>query len=221
MLAYITAADGQGLADRTQRRFFSAGLLPTEAIVDRDTTAAEVMQDARASLPYAYPRLPHLELRSMGKREYVYALEGTGNPGGESATKPSRRRLLAYERVPGRVRFFLDRRVYDDSARVLLPEIGAYAAGLIDHLFRAEIHLEVQPGLVTVSLADAHGDVRGGEVRLFGQDAAGRRRQIATVPASATPVSAVVPAWARRIAAVLHGADDAGELVAVTETPAR
>ena len=220
VLAYITAADGQGLADRTQRRFFSAGSLPTEAIVDRDTTAAEVMQDARASLPYAYPRLPHLELRPMGKREYVYALEGIGNPSGESATKPSRRRLLAYERVPGRVRFFLDRRVYDDSARVLLPEIGAYAAGLVDHLFRAEIHLEAQPGSVTVSVGGAHGDVRGGEVRLFGQDAAGRRRQIATVPASATPVSAVVPAWTRRIAAVLRGTDEAGELVAVTETPA-
>ena len=80
--------------------------------------------------------------------------------------------------------------------------------------------MEAQPGSVMVSLAGAQGDVHGGEIRLFGQDAAGRRRQIATVPASATPVSAVVPAWARRIAAVLHGADDAGELVAVAETPA-
>src|SRR5262249_43425839 len=43
VMAYITAADRQGLADRTQRRFFSAGSLPEDAVVDRDTTAVEVM----------------------------------------------------------------------------------------------------------------------------------------------------------------------------------
>ena len=34
VMAFITAADGQGLADRTQRRFFSDGSLPEDAVVD-------------------------------------------------------------------------------------------------------------------------------------------------------------------------------------------
>ena len=66
LMAFITAADGQGLADRTQRRFFSEGSLPDDAVVDRGTTPAEVMVDARGSLPYAYPRLPRLELKVHG-----------------------------------------------------------------------------------------------------------------------------------------------------------
>jgi hypothetical protein len=221
VLSYITGADRQGLADRTQRRFFSDGSLPVDAIVDRDTTPAEVMQDARASLPYAYPRLPHLELRPMGKREYAYTTATELGPGAEATGKPARRRLLAYERVPGRVHFFLDRAVYADSARTLLPEIGAYGAGLIDHLFRAEIRLDVQAGAVAVSVAGAQGEVRGGQVRLYGEDASGRRRTIAEVAAATTPVSASVPAWARRVAAVLRAQDDAGELCAVAEAPVR
>jgi hypothetical protein len=240
VLAYITGADGQGLADRTQRRFFSDGSLPVDAIVDRDTTGAEVMQDARASLPYAYPRLPHLELRPMGKRQYAYTNaaevlpggpasdataattnDAAGKPTSDATAKPARRRLLAYERVPGRVRFFLDRAVYADSARTLLPEIGAYGAGLIDLLFRAEIRLAVQAGTVAVSVTGARGDVRDGRVRLYGEDASGRRRAIAEVAAGPSPVSVTVPGWARRVAAVLRAQDDAGELVAVAEAPAR
>ena len=38
VMAYITAADRQGLADRTQRRFFSDGTLPEPVVVDRLTT---------------------------------------------------------------------------------------------------------------------------------------------------------------------------------------
>src|SRR6185503_14284179 len=67
LMAFITAADGQGLADRTQRRFFSDGTIPEDAVVERDTTAAEVVRDARASLPYSYPRLPRLELKALGE----------------------------------------------------------------------------------------------------------------------------------------------------------
>jgi len=207
VMAFITAADGQGLADRTQRRFFSDGSLPEDAVVDRGTTTAEVMGDARASLPYAYPRLPHLELKMMGRKQYAYSNE--------------KRRLLAYERVPGRVRFFMDQTVYADSARVLLPEIAGYGAGLINHLFRAEVRLEISGGVVQVSVAGARGGVRKGELRVFVEDAAGQRRPLATVAPSAEPARLTVPAGARKIAAVLRGEDDAGELVAVGEAPVR
>ncbi len=213
VMAYITAADRQGLADRTQRRFFSDGTLPEPVVVDRLTTAAEVMHDARASLPYALPSVPHLDLTAMGDLHYAYAPPEPGVPAAH------RRRLLAYLRVPGRVKFFLDRAVYHDSAQALLPEIGAYAAGLVDHLFRADIHLEIKDGNVAVSVTDARGPVRKGEVRLYADDAAGHRAAFTSVPASATPSSLTIPAGARRIAAVLRGEDDAGELVAVAEQP--
>ncbi len=203
VMAFITAADGQGLADRTQRRFFSEGSLPDDAIVDRGTTTAEVMVDARGSLPYAYPRLPRLELKLLGRHHYAYTKD--------------RRRLLAYQRVPGRVRFFLDEAVYADTARVLLPEIAGYGAGLIDHLFRAEIRIESGDGSALLSVVGAQGGVRKGEIRVFAEDAAGARKPLAIVPPGAAGVRVTIPAGTRRLAAVLRGEDDAGEFVAVGE----
>jgi hypothetical protein len=206
VLAYITGGDGQGLADRTQRRFFSDGSLPEDAIVDRGTTAAEVMHDARQSLPYAFPRVPRLALDVIGERRYALS---------------AGRRLFAYERVPGHVHFFLDRAVYADTARALLPEIGGYGAGLVDLLFRGEIRLETKDGTVSVAVAGAHGEVRGGQIRLYAEDAAGKRRSFAAVDPTSEGVSVAIPAGARRIAAALRARDDAGELVAVAETPVR
>ena len=213
VMAYITAADGQGLADRTQRRFFSPGTLPEDAVVDRDTTPAEVMRDARGSLAYSLPRLPRLELASFGQRRYAFA---------------GPRRLLAYERVPGRVRFFLDDAVYADTARVLLPEIAAYGAGLVDHLFRAELELSVSGGVVTVDVRGARGPIDG-RVRVFAEDARGTRRELggASIEPSSTgtdgaarvSVAAAPPSGTRRLAAVLRGRDAAGDLIAVGEAP--
>src|SRR5262249_42800191 len=130
VIAYLTAADGQGLADRTQRRFFSEGTLPEDAVVEPDTTAADVGKDARATLDHGLRGLPGLDLHAMGERRYVYAV--AAGPGERVTSKIPRgaggragaRRVLGYERVPGRVRFFLDRSVFADTARALLPEIG-------------------------------------------------------------------------------------------------
>jgi hypothetical protein len=209
VMAYITAADRQGLADRTQRRFFSPGTLPEDAIVDRDTTTVEVMRDARGSLAYGLPRLPRLELHTLGERRYAY--DGS-------------RRVLAYERVPGRVRFFLDDAVYADTARALLPEIAAYGAGLVDHLFRVELAISTKDGAVTVEAHGASGAFDG-QVRVYAEDARGRRTELgAGAPlagdgAARVTWAAAPPSGTRRLAAVLRGRDAAGELVAVVEAP--
>ena len=126
-------------------------------------------------------------------------------------------RLLAYERVPGRVRFFLDERVYADTARVLLPEIAGYGAGLIDHLFRAEIRIETTVGAAELTVTGAQGSVRKGEIRVFAEDASGVRQPVGNVSAGASPARIAVPAGTKRVAAVLRGEDDAGEFVAVGE----
>ena len=126
------------------------------------------------------PRLPRLELREMGRRQYVYAVKDEG-PGqgrlvltsqpsvpaksaaGKRPLAPRGRRLLAYERVPGHVRFFLDRAIYQDTARALLPEIGAFGAGLIDHLLRGEIAIKVETKAVETPAANAEAAPDGGQ----------------------------------------------------------
>jgi hypothetical protein len=210
--AFFTAADGQGLADRTQRRFFSDGTVPDDAVVDRGTNTADVLKAARASLAYALPGVPGLDLKEMGKRRHVVVTDEGGR----------KRRLLAYERVPGRVRFFLDAAVYADAARVLLPEIAGYGAGLVDHLFRGEVKLvlDADGKRVRATPASPRGRLRGSELRLYADDAAGKRRVIGTFPAQGgapDDVSATIPADTRRLAALLVGEDDAGPVVAMGE----
>lgn len=206
VMAFITAADAQGLADRTQRRFFSEGSLPEDAVVDVGTNTAEVMSDVRESLPYGLPAVPRLELREISVRRYAL-------------TADRKRRLFVYERVPGRVRFSMDDAVYGDNARLLLPEIGAYGAGLIDHLFRAEITLQVADGEATVAVSGARGGVRKGEIRVFAEDDSGARRALGSVGATGGTVT--IPAGTKRVAAVLRGEDEAGDLVAVCERAVR
>ncbi|MEO5767960.1 MAG: hypothetical protein ABIS92_06380 [Polyangia bacterium] len=240
--SYFTAADGQGLADRTQRRFFSEGTVPRDGVIEHDTTAADVVRDARQSLTYALPSIEHLDLRHLGDRHYVMAIDGPGDvlrgtaaDGSSSppATAAAPRRILAYERVAGRVRFFLDGRVHADTARVLLPEIAGYAAGLIDHLLRAEVQLTREGATVRANVMAPAGPIQGGKLRIFADDAHGQRRELSVrVPqhgdqdadqSAVGGVTVVVPGDARRIAAVLRGHDDAGPVVAFGELalPAR
>jgi hypothetical protein len=170
-----------------------------------------VVREARKSLTYALPTVSHLDLRAVGARRYVTISDGASGPP---------RKALAYERVPGRVRFFLDGRVYADTARALLPEIAGYAAGLIDHLLRGEVKLTREGEYIRATVLGAAGAVRGGSLRLLAEDASGVRREIAAFPAkdgAPDSVSVAVPAGTRRIAAVLSGRDDAGPVVAIGE----
>lgn len=201
--AFFTDADGQGLADRTNRRFFSPGTLPEDAVVDRDSSTLDVVKQARATLRYPHPAIPRLELREIGRRRYL-RVQG--------------RRALGYLRVPGRVRFFLDESVYLDSAKALLPDIAGYAAGLIDHLTRGEVAIEAGGGSVDVS---PPAGARRGRLRVLVDDESGRRTEVRAVDldaATAGPVTSVaVPPGARRVTAVFRGEDAAGPLVASAE----
>jgi len=206
--AYLSAPDGQGLADRTQRRFFSEGTIPPDGIVDRGTTTKDVVDAARESLIYPQPRVGRLALQTVGRTQYL---------------RQEGRRVLGYRRAPGRVRFFLDNAVHQDTARALLPEIGAYAAGIVDHLLRGELQLEAVEGGVRVSVMGL--PIRNGKIRVFFEDADGIRREVTTpstdgasAGAGAGGVVAIaVPKDVKRVAAVLRGEDDAGALVAIGE----
>ena len=49
--------------------------------------------------------------------------------------------------------FFLDDNVYEDTAQALMPRIGAYGAGLIDHLFSSALRFDFSGNTGRVVLA--------------------------------------------------------------------
>jgi hypothetical protein len=205
--SYFTAGDGQGLADRTQRRFFSEGTLPEDVPIDPTTNTRDVVGAAAESLSYPQPGIDGLALKEMGVPRYLM-VEG--------------RRTLGYARVPGQVRFFLDANVYGDAARALLPEVAGYAAGLLEHLLRPGLALSAAGREVTIKL-EGISALKNATLRLFVEDDAGHRREW---PAPVGPsaliagqsVQVTAPAGARRIAALLRGSEGSGPVVAVGET---
>jgi hypothetical protein len=204
---FFAAPDGAGLADRTQRRFFSEGTIPADVPVDESSLPRDVVEAARTTLVYPAPDIGRLDLRVREPRYLM--IEG--------------RRALGYEWIPGRVRFFLDERVYSDAARTLLPEVAGYAAGMIEHLLRGNLTVTVDGGEASFALEGVAGGRAEGKLQLFAEDGSGRRQPLAAPQASgsfaAGPLFKVaVPAGTRRVAAVLVGSDAAGDLVAFGET---
>src|SRR6185369_8293863 len=112
------------------------------------------------------PAIGELSLKDMGERRYVI-VDG--------------RRAAAYVRVPGRVRFFLDEAVYADAAKTLLPEIEGYTAGLLDHLLRASLRVQVSGKTATVTLEGAGNLPAAAKVRVFGDDVVGNRKELSTL----------------------------------------
>jgi hypothetical protein len=199
---YFTGSDGEGLADRTQRRFFSAGTLPEDPPVDPAMNTRDVLRLTRESLTYPQPGIPELSLKELGEKHYLVQ-DG--------------RKVLGYVRVPGRVRFFLDESIYADTARTVLPEIAGYTAGLLDHLLRAGLQVQAAQGNATVTL-EGTTVVGAAKVRVFGDDVLGVRREIGSVAMVAgQPAVVAVPAGIKRVAAVLRAQDAAGQFVAVGE----
>jgi hypothetical protein len=201
--SFFASADGKGLADRTQRSFFSEGTIPADVSLDRNSKGADVLLRARESLVFPSPTLSGLVLRPAQHRRYL-ALQG--------------RRVLAYENNGTQVHFFLDDAVYADMARTLLPEVAGYAAGLLNHLLRANLEMTVMGNQVTVRLG---GEVKqGGALRVFAEDGSGHRRELSGAAASLAPgekIAVAVPAGIKKLAAVLRGRDGGGPFVAAGE----
>jgi hypothetical protein len=201
--SYFASADGKGLANRTQRRFFSEGTIPTDVSLARDTQVVDVVRRARESLAFPSPTVSRLVLRPAQQRRYL-AVQG--------------RRVLAYESSGTEVHFFLDDAVYADMALSLLPEIAGYAAGLLNHLLRANLEMTVAGTKVTVRLG---GEAKeGGALRVLAEDASGRRRELRGAAATLAPGDEIVvdlPTGAKKLAAVLRGRDASGPFVAAGE----
>ena len=109
--------------------------------------------------------------------------------------------------------FWMDRSTLTRRGR-LLPEIAGYAAGLIDHLLRAEIALARDGDRVKATVVAPAGHIHGGKLACCSP-----RTREATAPElggfaadseGLDGASVVVPAGTRRVAALLRGQDDAG-----------
>ena len=200
--SFFASADGKGLANRTQRGFFSEGTIPADVSLDRDSKVDDVVRRARESLEFPSPTLSRLMLWPA-QRRYL-ALDG--------------RRVLAYEDREMQVHFFLDDAVYADTARTLLPEIAGYAAGLLNHFLRASLEMTVAQTKVTVRLG---GEVKqGGVLHVFAEDGSGHRRELRETAATLASDGELVvdaPVGAKKLAAVLRGRDAGGPFVAAGE----
>jgi len=205
LLAFITAPDGEGLADRTHRRFFSEGSVPADVPLSPAQSTIEILERAGEGLAFPLPNLPRLSIANDNRVKYL-KMEG--------------RRALAYKRLPNRLHFFLDEAVFKDTAKAVLPEIEAYVAGMLNHLIRVQLQLTISNGQVSVGAKGLTGPISGGQLELVWEDENGQRHAMgeAIAVADSDAVAAVhvaVPAAASRVVAVLRGQDHAGPIAAV------
>ena len=202
--SYFVAADGNGLAQATQRRFFSPGTLPQDFRCDPKQTPSELASAANRSLRFPEPTVTPLDFRHAGRTHYVVR-EGT--------------RMLAYQRNGDRLHFFLDQTVQEDLARRWLPEVEAYAAGMVDHLLRAKLQIVVAENKAEVTLTGTVAPVEpGATLHVYSEDEAGVRTELASRSVGGEPsASFVVPKGTRKVAVYVRGRDGAGAFVVAAE----
>jgi hypothetical protein len=202
--SFFVAADGKGLAQRTQASFFSAGSLPNEVRYVAGQDAQQLPEAANESLRFPKPAVGVLDLRKTGVTRH-WKNQGV--------------RVLAYRRDDDSVAFFLDDAVYADCARRWLPEIEAYAAGWVNHLLRAklEVSLVDQAASVVLSGVGETLDPQS-ELHVLVEDDNGMRKEIAFSRLSLGKAGPfVVPPGARKIVAYAIGRDRGGRFVAIGE----
>ncbi len=204
MESFFVAADGKGLAQATQRRFFSPGTLPRDLRYEPNLAPSQAAKEANRSLRLPEPMVTTLDLRSSGRTRY-FVRNGL--------------RVLAYRRDGDRVHFFLDQAVHEDMARRWLPEVEGYAAGMVDYLLRAELHIVMTENKAQVTLRGAAVSVEPATVlHVYSEDEAGLRTEFATrTLQNGAVVSLDVPKGSRKIAAYVRGQDGAGAFVAAAE----
>lgn len=181
----FTADSGLGLADRTARRFFSAGSLPGAELGDIPPLAGKP----------PLPSPPFVDERGQPLAEIVAPPGWPIAAAGHLAT-PQLKHLAAWERRTSAeidprtgepvqdVRFSLDEACYADYAAALLPEIGRYAQLALDYLFRGELKLTLTttPESRSLVVQVAETALGSGTLTLLGDKPEGLRQLLRTQP---------------------------------------
>jgi hypothetical protein len=176
------ATEPLGLADEVAGRFFSAYTLPGSFQATQGAASARLARPA--------PTLP-LRLSVMAASQ----------PGGTLLRDERGVCLARYVAERGTVSFTTDDDCLLEQIGAVLPDVVAYATGLLEFLFRGDLVVTVASGAVTVAGAT-------GAVELLAEDARGVRTPLA---AGAAP-----PAGTTRVIALSVGVDAKGEpLIAV------
>ena len=202
--SYFVAPDGQGLAQRTQDMFFSAGTLPADVRLVPGEPPADLERLINQRLRFPSPEVHALDVRAGDQTRYLVR-DGM--------------RVLAYQRHDNRLVFFLDSATYADCARHWLPVVESYAAGLVDHLLRARLALMLDGRRLSLTAHGLAGPLDPGTlVHVLAEDGTGARREVAQAPIRPdTALTFAVPPGTRKMAAFARGRDAGGPFVAVGE----
>lgn len=221
----FTTPSGLGLADRTARRFFSAGSLPGTELGNIPALAGQ-------------PPLPSPPFTDAQGQPIAEIVTPPGWPRAASGylSSPQLKHLAVWERRSSaeldprtgepqqNLRFTLDEACYADYAALLLPEIGRYAQVALDYLFRGELQLVLtttgaEPQL---SVQVAETALGSGTVTVLVEKPEGTRstlRTLSTVPTRPGATLASLPLRAedvkdvRRVVVLFRGRDRHNEPV--------
>jgi hypothetical protein len=192
LVDYFTSKTGDGLADVTERTYFSANTLPAPSRVSKD-------EKPRLARPQPVPP-SRLNVMAANRDEGTTLRTKDGT-------------CLARYRVQEDVlRFAVDDDCILDQLSTILPEVAAYEAGLLDFLLRGELTLTAGG-----QIAITGKDLAGGTLDILVEDERGVRTKLASQQITGKdPVQIAPPATGVRVVAVFRGTDVAGEpIVAV------
>jgi hypothetical protein len=199
---YFSSKDGGGLADLIARSYFSPGTVPEPTPIGNDI---------KPRLVRPQPALPaRLNLMAANRDD------------GTTLRSASGICLARYRVDHSTLTFSIDDDCMLEQLGVILPEVAAYEAGLLDFLLRGELTIALGDQLTVSGQGLA-----AGTIEILVEDERGVRTQIASVQTAAAagtePVQlarVAAPTAGRRVVAVFHGGDAAGEpLVAVGALP--
>jgi hypothetical protein len=203
---FFKNSQATGLAQRTQRSYFSLGSVPKPVRLSRSMTSQAMHAAVRLALGIPGPPIKGLRLRSAGGAGLYYG----------TRTNPY---LFAYRVTPGgRLEFTLDNRCYRASAKRLVPEAVRYSAGMLAHLLRGRVTVQRQ-GSRLRALHSGPTLGAGTVVVLWDNAKGGRKRLSSTATAAGlkpgAPLASVdaskVPKNARQVIIAWSGVDAQGE----------
>lgn len=204
--AFFAADDKGGLADWTAFSWFSDYTLPGSTRVRPGTSTEGLAQQLTRSLRRPHPApLPRLD--------FVTAKESRG-----AALVDSRGVCVArYQLQQAELSWYLDDECLAEQISVILPEVSAYSAGLLDFLFRATIELAYDKD--RLELRAVGSDFAAGTLEIFWDDDRGVRTQYGQPTpvdqAADGQVFAVIPKklpkQAVAVAAIYRGVDSNGQ----------
>jgi hypothetical protein len=202
---FFTAADHLGLADIANAGFYSSGTLPAEVVIPASPRPGVVPELVARASRFPSPR-PVRELD----------VTPGGGPYGHVLRNKNGVCLANYRVDEATIRFDISDDCAAEEMRALLPEIGGYATGLLEHLFRGALTVVVNGNDVDVAVPSSELQLGAGQLTLVAEDATGRRTAAGTGQLQDGTARLSVPAGAARVFVVFRGVDANGEpLVAV------